>query len=285
MTIIQAFDTFNEQYLTARMCSPNTHTGYSFVIGSLLESSGNKDISTFEVSDLHKWVAHMQEKGNTQTTIVSNLSRIRVFIGFLNEAGLCPLKKKEIFVPKKPQTLPKLVSPETVTRMIDSCSTIRDRALISFLFSTGIRNSELRNLKQSQISGNEVYIKQGKGLRDRVTFIDTRTKNLLDVYLLTRLDNCPYLFCTQHGTKIAPSSLRYIVAHAAKGAGVGNVSPHMFRHGVATHLMKEGMPSRMIQKFLGHSNLATTEIYMHVTDQDLQGKHSQILSAKRLQND
>jgi site-specific recombinase XerD len=280
MKITEAFREFHEHYLTVRLYSPETVKGYRWVLHSFIEANGEIETDELGKETVDAWVSFMHKKGLSQSTMVSNLSRFKVFAMFVSQAGWSPIRKNDIFVPKKPKTLPKGIPPEQVDRMLEVCKCIRDKALISFLFSTGVRNTELREMKRTDVDGISVKVNQGKGMRDRVTFMDERTRKLLDIYQMSRVDYCPYLFITSRNTKLPNASLRYILSETSERAGLGRVSPHMFRHGVATHLMENGMPARMIQEFLGHSYLSTTQIYMHVSPDKLKNQHSRILSAK-----
>lgn len=279
VTILEAFGEFEEHYLAARLYSDKTIVGYYWVVKSFVDCHGDLGISDITKFSLTQWSAHMLSKGNSQSTIVSHLSRFKVFIYYLIETRSMNITKRDVYVPKKPKTLPRHVRPTDVESMISAAGTIRDQAIVAFLFSTGARNSEVRNMLLKDVHGLEVCIRQGKGLRDRITYMDTRAKGLLDRYITSRVDTSPHLFISSRGDQIAQSTFRYIVATAAKRAGLDPVNPHMFRHGLATHLMREGMPTRMIQKLLGHSHLATTELYMHVSDSDLRNQHSRIMSA------
>jgi site-specific recombinase XerD len=280
LSVREAFLEFEEIHLAGRLYSDKTISGYRWVLHSFVACHGDIDISEINKVTLAKWVGYMHAKGNSPSTVVSHLSRFKVFIAFLVESRPMNIQKQDVYVPPKPKSLPKYVSLKVVQEMLDAAGCIRDQAIIAFLFSTGARNAELRGMKRADVDGLTVFIREGKGLRDRIVYMDARAKRLLDRYLISRVDQSPLLFVSTRGDAIAQSSFRYIIERTAKRAGVGPVHPHMFRHGLATHLMREGMPTRMIQKLLGHSYLATTELYMHVTDSDLRHQHSRIMSAE-----
>lgn len=278
MTILEAFTDFTHNYLEVRQYSKETIDGYWWVIRSYIQCNGNTDTQELTLDAFNKWVLFMKKKQNTYTTIMSNISRIRIFVDYLNLLDLCPLSKSDIRVPKKRKTLPKYVTPETVEILIQTASNVRDRAIVAMLFSTGMRSSELRNLQREHIDGMEVSIHEGKGMRDRTTYMDERTRELLDVYFMTRFDRSHYVFVTSTGRQLGKSTLRAILNTLCKKAGLEHIHPHMFRHGIATYLLQQGMNLRMIQKFLGHSDLATTEQYLHVKDIELKSKHQELLN-------
>lgn len=278
MTVLEAFTDFTHNYLEVRQYSKVTIDGYWWVIRSYIQCHGNCDTTKLTKDAYIAWVHYMNDKGNTATTVTSNISRMRIFIDYLNLLGLCPLKKADIIVPKKQKRLPRYVTPETVEILIQNASNVRDRAIISLLFATGIRSSELRNLKRDDVVGMEVSIHEGKGMRDRITYLDERTRQLLDTYFLTRFDKSPYLFVSSVGRQLAKSTLRAIIDKLCKKSGLEHIHPHMFRHGIATYLLQQGMNVRMIQKMLGHSDLTTTEIYLHVKDIELKSKHYELMN-------
>lgn len=174
---------------------------------------------------------------------------------------------------------------------------LRDKAIMELLFSTGLRVSELANLKKKDINldKNEFSVK-GKGGKVRVVFIDAKAKESLKQYLNARRDESDYLFISYgHSndqlkiknlkfkiSSITPRSIQRMVHKYAKAAGITkHVTPHTMRHSFATDLLMAGADLRAVQSLLGHSSVTTTQIYTHVTDQHLQEVHQAFHGQRR----
>lgn len=280
MKILEAYKEFSDNYLLIRQYSPVTVDGYWWVIKSFIEFTGNIEVEKITIELLNAWIRYTQDKGNTKSTVATNIARMRIFIHYLNLAGYTTIRKESLALPKIPRHLPEYVTLEQVNRMIDFAPSLRDKTIVSMFFSTGMRNSELRSLLKGQVSSKNIVIKEGKGMRDRMCYMDDRTRNFLDRYLNSRVDSSPFVFVTNENRQIASSTMRYIITNVARHAGLSHITPHQFRHGLATHLMKQGMPTRMIQKILGHQNLQTTEMYLHVTDREMSKKYESIMESR-----
>lgn len=270
MTTLEAFSDFSRNYLMARCYSQKTVDGYWWVIRSFVESAGNIRTEEITYQTYTAWVEHMQNKGNAKLTIHTNVSNFRVFVDYLHLLGLCELHRDAIKAPKRPRHRQVKFAPKNrVEAMIRASQSLRNRAILAVMFSGAIRNSELRNLKRTDVQDRDVYIRHGKGDEDRVVRLTPVAKTLLDRYIAARMDDSPYLFVTTRGDRIASSTLRYIFKKASADAGVEHTSPHQVRHGGATELMLGGMHLREIQEYLGHAYSSTTEIYTHVLQPQL----------------
>ena len=178
----------------------------------------------------------------------------------------------------------------------------RDKALLEMLFSTGLRVSEMTNLKRDSVNlQKEEFTVLGKGRKSRVVFLSEQAKYWLKKYLTIRTDLNPYLFVshdkrtgrgmqmTQKDKKmelmeepLTPRSVQRIVQKYAKAAGITKpVTPHTLRHSYATDLLQNGADIRSVQAMLGHSSITTTQIYTHITDRELLNIHKKFHGKKR----
>jgi site-specific recombinase XerD len=168
---------------------------------------------------------------------------------------------------------------------ISAVAGLRDRALLELLFSSGLRVSELVGLDREHINlKRREFMVRGKGQKDRPIFISSEAANWLQKYLEVRTDTTKPLFIRYGGNKkvdltgnyhrLTARSVQRLVAHYALMAGITkHVSPHTLRHSFATNLLMNGADLRSVQAMLGHSNIATTQIYTHVTDPHLRAIH------------
>jgi len=146
----------------------------------------------------------------------------------------------------------------------------RDRVILEILYATGVRVSELINMKVRDINGREIKV-LGKGNKERIVIIGDYAKEYLDVYLndgyrKLNIECSEYLFLNNNGKKITTRGVRYILDKIIEQTTVGKkISPHMLRHSFATHLLNEGCDILSVQQLLGHESLSATSIYTHVT--------------------
>lgn len=174
--------------------------------------------------------------------------------------------------PRKERQLPKVLSEGEVLSMLEVSQNIKHRCIIALLYSTGLRRGELCQLRKEDLhfDRNQVYIRGGKGKKDRVSLLSATLRRLLQNYLDTYRPNY-WVFEGPNRKPYSPSSVGKVVEKAGRQAGIlQKVTPHMLRHSFATHLMDHGTDTRHIQLLLGHSKLETTAIYTHVSKADLQ---------------
>ena len=150
---------------------------------------------------------------------------------------------------------------------------LRDRCIIMVMLRAGLRLSELTSLKVNHIDwqSGRTHIHEGKGHKDRIVYLDDETMAWCQKWLGRRLVETDLLFCTLEGKPMTSRPIQHMIDRRAKKAGISkHVYPHLLRHTMATELLNGAGNIRLVQKALGHSSLATTMIYTHVTDSDLE---------------
>ena len=215
------------------------------------------------------------------------LIAIRAFLKYLIRQGIKTLPPERIELAKIGDRTIDLISSDELTRLLaspqgQSLKTLRDKAILELLFSTGMRVSELISLARDiDIKHNEISIR-GKGDKVRVVFVSESAKKVLGEYLQRRSDVSEALFVKVDKKSIAGGesasltsrSVERIVAHYAVKAGISKkVTPHVIRHCFATDLLQNGADLRSVQAILGHSNISTTQVYTHLTDKHLRDVH------------
>ncbi|MBT3304091.1 tyrosine-type recombinase/integrase [Candidatus Woesearchaeota archaeon] len=180
-----------------------------------------------------------------------------------------PFSTKAIPIKKKEKQLPKVLSKENIQQLINSTNNLKHKIIIKLLYSTGIRLSELLNLKRTDIDfdRNTVFIKGGKGKRDRITILAKSLQlDILKYYSNTNFKT-KYILEGRKG-KYSQKSVQKVLEALGNKIGI-KTHPHMLRHSFATHLLEQGVDIRYIQKLLGHSDISTTEIYTQVSNKDI----------------
>ena len=198
------------------------------------------------------YIFSLIEKGFASNSVRLVSAAIKFFTG----------DNAKVFIPKKRKRLPVVLSKTEITKMINSLNNIKHRLVISLIYSSGLRVSELINLKSSDINlvDKIIHIKNAKGGKDRMTILSKKVKSELKKYEPGEI----YVF-ESRSKKYSYRSVLEIVKKAAFKAKIGkNVTPHTLRHSFATHLLEKGTDIRYIQKLLGHSRLETTSIYTYV---------------------
>ncbi len=214
------------------------------------------------------------------------LIALRAFLKYLRKRGVESLSPERIELAKVGERSLDLISFEELTRLIaaangDDVKSLRDRAMLELLFSTGLRVSELCSLSRDLDLTKEEFSVRGKGEKVRVVFLSDAAREGIRAYLAKRKDMDDALFVQTSNraknattTRLTPRSVERIVKQYAIKAGITKkVTPHVIRHSFATDLLSNGADLRSVQALLGHANIATTQVYTHVTDKHLREVH------------
>ena len=265
-----------------------------------------KDISEKKVRDFRLWLNRQTgTNGETLKRRTQNyyLIALRAFLKFLRKRSITSLSPEKIELAKVPQRDLDLISRAELNRLLEAPAkaskqaknddeklrTLRDNAILKLLFSTGLRVSELVGLNVDiDLSKDEMSVR-GKGDKVRVVFFSSEAKKAVKEYLAARRDIDEALFvnlgpnATEHNERrLTPRSVERLVKHYATQAGITKkVTPHVVRHSFATDLLQNGADIRSVQALLGHANIATTQVYTHVTDKHLQEVHSKFHNKKK----
>ena len=225
-----------------------------------------------------------------------HLIALRGFLKYLAKRGIHSLDPSLVDLPRAAKKQVTFLHFDEVERLlaeipIDTETGLRDRAIIELLFSGGLRVSELCNLNRDSINlARREFMVRGKGNKDRPIFIDQTTADHLEEYLNARSDTLPALFLNNSSNqnipdtsgdfrRLSPRSIERIIQKYARLAGITkHVTPHTLRHSFATDLLMNGADLRSVQSLLGHANIATTQIYTHITDPHLKEVHEKFHS-------
>ena len=270
------------------------------------EIKNPKDITDEVVREFRMWLNRQSTGNNRQTGETMSkktqnyyLIALRAFLKYLARQGITSLPSERIELAKVSERSLDLISPAELSRLLEApaCAgrpeghgikELRDKAILELLFSTGLRVSELCSLNSdTDLSLGEFSIR-GKGGKVRVVFVSDEARRAVSNYLKARKDMNDALFVQvgkEHKTKDAAPltrrSIERIVKHYAIKAGISKkVTPHVIRHSFATDLLSNGADLRSVQMLLGHANIATTQIYTHVTDKALRETHKKFHSRK-----
>jgi site-specific recombinase XerD len=275
--------------------SKNTVRSYKYAINNFLEYfavENFEDIVKITTSDIQDWlefVANSSDSESEETAKNTANARFRVIKAFFNwlvdfgylEESPCDMARSF----KEQKTLKIYLTRKERDRMILSCSNLRNKLLVALAFYTGLRRNELVSIKIKDIKNGKLLVR-GKGKKQRSLALNQYVLQLISEYLLSRKDNCEYLFVGKRSGfsnklndgdvhPITTESVRYIVKSAAKNAGfsderIEKIAPHTLRRTFAVNLTKESLASSFqVQKALGHSSVRTTERYLDASGAEI----------------
>lgn len=270
---------YRDDYIVFRNQSSKTEENHFIAMKSLILFAGDLDITQLSFEKIRDWKISM-DKSKSSITVRGYIIKLRVVLKYLKERGYDVVDPEAIPVPQRGDTIPEWISPEEVKKLIDATSVLRNKCIISLLYASGIRVSELCSLNRDSIREG-AFTLLGKGKRARLCFVDERTQKLLDKYLAQRTDNNPALFIGKYDThRLTSNNTQEIFRIVRKAAGFTHtISPHTMRHSFATNLLRSNTNIRYVQELLGHQSLETTQMYTHIVNEDLRkvyNKHHSI---------
>lgn len=273
MLISEAFDLYEKNYMAIRHQSIRICETHAVCRRWLIEIVGDKDMADLSVKDVSEWAAELK-KSRCSNTVRNYITRLRVVADYIDLLGLPTLKSALIPIPKREAAVPAFLTAEEVALMIDHAYSIRNAFIISLLYSSGIRLSEMIQLNRGQIYDRRFTV-IGKGSKPRLCFIDRRTEELMERYLASRSDNAEALIVSaENKRRMTPTNVQLLIRNSAKRAGITkNVTPHTLRHSFATNFLRNNGNMRYLSTMLGHASMDTTMMYAHVVDNDLQSQY------------
>ncbi|MDO4888892.1 MAG: tyrosine recombinase XerC [Actinomycetaceae bacterium] len=298
VTIEEVLDRYRRELDVRRGLSKHTVDAYTSEARSLLEFLAGLtgtdrdapiDIETLELADLRAWLASRQRKGHSRASVARHSAAIRTFCSWLFNAGYTSVDAAaRLKAPRVDNALPRVLTRDQARKLLDYAASlaesgdplaIRDSAIVELLYASGLRISELCGLDVNSLGADSTVRVVGKGDKERIVPFGTPAMRALSAYLAVRPEFLAKpnraLFLGARGGRLDPRTVRDIVTRLATGAGVPYISPHDLRHSAATHLLDGGSDLRTVQEILGHSSLATTQRYTHVSSERLRQAFTQ----------
>ena len=290
MEISDAVDRFHQYVLVEKGLSVQTWSSYLDDLQAFFNYyQDKKSTDDLMESDLYEYLKYELSIGHSVSTALRRLSSTRSFYIFLKKEGLYDGNIPDVETPKKPKHLPNCLIEEEVEALLNSPdvttpSGLRDKAMLETMYSSGLRVSELLNLEKGQVNLKKGVITVfGKGAKERKVPIAEYAVNYIKEYIhevRNKNENkgSKYLFLSRKGEPISRIYFFKQVRKYSELAGIETtVSPHTLRHSFATHLLNHGAQLRIVQGMLGHTNIATTQIYTHVSSDKLKSDYDKIM--------
>ena len=273
--------------------SSHTVVAYKNDLDQFVEFStmvvGEFDVKTVSFDTVRGWLLHLMEQGITPRSIHRKVASVRSFYNYLMRQEIVASNPAASqILPKVRKKLPGFVSEKSLSVLLDDSDSFdesfegkRDKLMVALFYETGIRLSELMNLKEQDINTRSRSIRVlGKRNKEREIPYPAEINELLEAYLSSRKreigDENPYLLVTSKGKQVYEKLIyRVVKKNLAKTSSLEKKSPHILRHTYATHLLNRGADLNAVKELLGHSNLAATQVYTHTTFEKLRDSYKQ----------
>ena len=291
----QDLDDFKGYLLAEKNFSEHTAKAYYSDILSYLIWLGDEGCEGADFSKIRDYLHFMQKFDYKKTTLARKIASIRTFYKYLSrEKKIDNNPAQNIISPKRPKSLPKFLSTEEIEEILNNINIstpagYRNRAILELLWASGMRVSELSSLNFGNLNleNNEITV-FGKGAKERIILITDRAKTYLQKYIeIARplvakgfdippvTDNSP-VFINKTGYRLQTRMVRNVINEIVEKIELPKkVTPHMFRHSFATHLIENGADLRVVQELLGHASISNTQIYTHISMQHMKEVYDQ----------
>lgn len=267
--------------------SSNTLLSYENDLNQYISCIKDKNILKCSKEEINHFLSN-EKKSKNERSVSHALTVLRNFYKFLEVNGYIKNNPTEyIDLPKLKKSLPNVLSTEEVSQLLnitlETKYDYRNKAMLELMYSSGLRISELINLKTYDINLNENLVKvTGKGSKERIIPIDDCATKYLSIYMnvyrqqLLKKDRTDDLFLNSRGKKISRQAMFKLVKQLASQKNIQtDFSPHTLRHSFATHMLENGADLRSIQELLGHSDISTTQIYTHISNKILKESYDE----------
>ena len=277
----QLIDNFLDHLTVERGLATNTRLAYRTDLAqftSFLQQHGVRQLNTAKRQDIADYLLHRRKTDLSPRSLARHLAAIHMFCRFLaREKLLATDVSQTIDSPKLWRTLPPVLDYEEVNRLLaapdlDTKLGLRDKAMLEFMYATGLRVSEVANIKLSDINFEAGFLRSvGKGQKERIVPIGKQAIEWVQRYLrdsrssFTKAASLGEVFLSTRGRALSRKTIWVLVKKYTRAAGIKKtITPHTLRHSFATHLLDNGADLRVIQEMLGHADISTTQIYTHV---------------------
>lgn len=285
----QDLEEFKSYIIVEKNFSKHTAKAYCSDILSFLVWMDETSCEDVNFSKVREYLHFIQKFNYKKTTIARKIASIRTFYKYLyRERKVDSNPAMNLNTPKRPKSLPKFLTPDEVEQIlnntkIETPSGYRNRAILELLWATGMRISELSGLNFGDLNleNNEIRV-FGKGAKERIILVTDRAKNYLERYIesaralipkgyrLEELTESSPVFINNTGYRLQTRTVRNVINEIVEKINLPkHVTPHVFRHSFATHLIENGADLRVVQELLGHASISNTQIYTHVSTQHL----------------
>ena len=251
-----------------------TKITYVSILEDFIKSIDAHVVEDLSILVIDNFIDTLSLKSYKPKTIKNKIVVIRSFIKFLYSKNLIDIRPEAIEIPRTVEVEANFLDEEEQFALIKSARNLRDKALIMTILSSGLRASEILNLKEDDLYRRSLIVSRGKGGKPRVTFIDPLTEKSIREYHHKREVDSVFVFTNSFGKPLSRQYLSRMISETALRAGIKKrVSAHTLRHSFATNMLRKGARIEDVQPLMGHSNISTTRLYMHFTNEYLRERY------------
>ncbi len=291
----QDLEDFKSYIIAEKNFSKHTAKAYCSDILSFLVWMDEQSCEDINFSKVREYLHFIQKFNYKKTTIARKIASLRTFYKYLyRERKVDSNPAMNLTNPKRPKSLPKFLTPDEVEQIlnntkIETPAGYRNRTILELLWATGMRISELSGLNFGDLNleHNEIRV-FGKGSKERIILVTDRAKSFLERYIESARDLIPKgfpvpdksedspVFINNTGYRLQTRTVRNVINEVVEKINLPkHVTPHMFRHSFATHLIENGADLRVVQELLGHASISNTQIYTHISTQHLKDVYNE----------
>jgi len=275
----QDVENFLDYLKYERKLSNNTYLSYRYNLIKIANYFKTGDLIKLKDDDIKNFIYKSTESSKSKSHYITVLKSFFNYMLDLDKVAINPCEN--IKMPKLEKRLPKFLTEEEVDSLLDielrTPIDYRNKAMLELLYATGMRISELLDLKLYNYYDEEQFVKvMGKGSKERIIPISDITKKYLNLYIneyrnyILKTKDSEYLFVNYNGNRMSRQGFFKILKHQCDISHINKeISPHILRHSFATHLLNNGADLKVIQELLGHENISTTEIYSHISKEKI----------------
>ena len=286
MKLTEAADNFLTYLVTEKGDSQNTISSYLFDLNKFCSYFHDLDTSDLTINDISDYILALSETGYSRRSMIKKATVLRYFCKYLKSLNLININITDIELPKNKVRLPVFLSTEEISRLLITISDESDNVfylVVAIALSSGLRVSELVNLKISDMNLIDGYLKiTGKGNKDLIIPLNSdlisKIKGYLSTYRKEIKKNKKFFFVHKNGALLSRQYIYLKLKDYSKKAGIcKKITPHCLRHTYATLLLNNGAKLKEVQVLLGHSKIETTEIYTHVAKNKIKDKYDEFM--------
>ena len=271
---IQAFITYKvNRYGSTR----TTEVTYKSNLNDFCKFAINIPVAQLTLELIDEYIECLANRDYKPKTYKNKIVIVRSLIKYLYSKSLTDIRPQSIVLPKIVPTEANFLSPEEQQNLVDGITHVRDRAIILTMLQSGLRVSEVSELRTDDLYNRSIVVRCGKGKKPRVTFISMEAEQAINTYLKTKAYT-EYLFTNHHSKRLSRQSITKMVSYYGSLAKTHkHITAHTLRHTFATNLLQMGARIEDVQPMMGHSNIQTTRMYMHFTNDYLHKRYDEVM--------
>lgn len=277
MPINDAISYFLE-YIRVRKGSPkSTIISYSSILRDLVRSTKTSNLNELTGSAIERYCFEISMRRLAPKTVHNKIAVVRSFVRFLYSKNLTDIRPESIDLPRSENPERVFLNTEEQRKLLSAVKSPRDKAILLLFLTSGLRVSELTELKLDDIEDRRIHVRNGKGYKERLSFMNLETKLAIQRYHQVTRHTSMYVFCNKFNEKLSRQYVGGIVSRYAEEAGIRKkITPHVLRRTFATNLLQNGIRIEELQPIMGHASILTTRSYTLLANSYLQSVYDRV---------